>query len=170
MVLSSNGTLSLLLRGSGARDDPQVFSSAADGYTAAVTVATPPGYSPYPDAGDFLDWVGPVHSRIDDDRRVFGLRIEERHRNRAGAAQGGLLATLVDFALGRAVQADDDDGRSPTTVSLTTDFLGAVHVGDWVEARTRVERVGGILAFADCSLSVDGNERVRARGVFSLPG
>ena len=134
-----------------------------------MSAATPPGYSPYPDAGAFRDWVGPVHSRMDGAERVFGLRIEERHRNRAGAAQGGLLATLVDFALGRAVQADDGSEQPPATVSLTTDFLGVVHVGEWVEARTRVERVGGTLAFADCSLSVDSNERVRARGVFSLP-
>lgn len=152
-----------------ARDEAAgAFLSAARGYTSPVTTATPQGYSPYPDAGAFLDWVGPVHSRSDDDGRVFGLRIEEHHRNRAGAAQGGLLATLVDFALGRAVQADDGGERPPATVSLTTDFLGAVHVGEWVEARTRVERVGGTLAFADCSLSVQGHERVRARGVFAL--
>jgi uncharacterized protein (TIGR00369 family) len=101
---------------------------------------------------------------------VLGLRIEERHLNAAGAAQGGLLVTLVDFALGRAVHAEIEGEDRPLTVSLTTDFLRAVDAGDWVEARTRVERVGGKLAFADCSLTVDGREAVRARGVFAVVG
>ena len=39
-------------------------------------------------------------------------------------------------------------------------------VGDWIESRTRVERVGGTLSFADCSLTVEGREIVRARAVW----
>ena len=101
---------------------------------------------------------------------MLGLRIEEHHLNGAGAAQGGLLVTLVDFALGRAVHAEIEGEDRPLTVSLTADFLRGVEAGDWVEARTRVERVGGTLAFADCSLSVDGREVVRARGVFGVAG
>jgi acyl-coenzyme A thioesterase PaaI-like protein len=53
-------------------------------------------------------------------------------------------------------------------VSLTTDFLGAAKEGDFVEARTEVERLGGTLAFADCSLTVDGREIVRGRAVFAV--
>jgi acyl-coenzyme A thioesterase PaaI-like protein len=54
------------------------------------------------------------------------------------------------------------------TVSLTTDFLGPARVGDWLEAHTKVERIGGKLAFADCSLTVDGAEVVRGRAVFAM--
>jgi acyl-coenzyme A thioesterase PaaI-like protein len=52
-------------------------------------------------------------------------------------------------------------------VSLTTDYLRAVEPGSWLEAHTRVDRLGGTLAFADCSLTVDGEEVVRARAVFA---
>ena len=41
---------------------------------------------------------------------------------------------------------------------LTVDFLNPANAGDWIESRTRVDRVGGMLAFADCSLSIDGSE------------
>jgi uncharacterized protein (TIGR00369 family) len=99
---------------------------------------------------------------------VFGLRVQERHRNVAGAAHGGLLATLVDFSLGRAIAHGLEGGDAPATVSLTTDFLGAVRVGDWLEAHTKVERLGGTLAFADCSLTVEGREVVRGRAVFAV--
>jgi uncharacterized protein (TIGR00369 family) len=122
------------------------------------------GFSPIPDAGPFLAHVGPVL----EDGDVVGLRVEARHLNQSGMAQGGLLATVVDFALGRAIRASADDGQRAATVSLTTDFLGAAREGDFVEARAKIERLGGTLAFADCSLTVDGREIVRGRAVFAV--
>jgi uncharacterized protein (TIGR00369 family) len=119
-------------------------------------------FQPVPDPGPFLEHVGPVLA----DGDVIALRIAARHLNRAGSAQGGLLATLVDFALGRAIHATAESRA--VTVSLTTDYLGAAQEGDLVEARTEVERLGGTLAFADCSLTVDGREIVRGRAVFAV--
>ena len=128
-------------------------------------MSVPDGFAPFEEGGDFVDLVGPVHVRGEGPERVFGLRVDERHRNAAGKAHGGLLATLVDFALGRAVEAADSAG---VTASLTTDYLKAVEPGDWVEAHTQVEKAGETLAFADCSLTVDGREVVRARAVFAV--
>ena len=122
------------------------------------------GFSPIPEPGPFLEHVGPVL----EDEDVVGLRIEARHLNRSGMAQGGLLATVVDFTLGRAIRASADDGQRAATVSLTTDFLGAAREGDLIEARATIERLGGTLAFADCSLTVEGREIVRGRAVFAV--
>jgi acyl-coenzyme A thioesterase 13 len=119
-------------------------------------------FAPIAEPGPFLEHIGPVLA----DGDALGLRIEPHHLNRSGSAQGGLLTTLVDFALGRAIRASAD--RRAVTVSLTTDFLGAAKEGDFVEARTEVERLGGTLAFADCSLTVDGREIVRGRAVFAV--
>jgi uncharacterized protein (TIGR00369 family) len=130
-------------------------------------VSPPESFEPLTDCGEFIDLVGPVHASGEGADRVLGIRIEDRHRNLAGAAHGGLLATLCDFALGRAVNAGGDhDGA--VTVSLTVDYLGPAKPGDWVEAHTEVERLGGSLAFADCSLRVEAREVVRARAVFAL--
>lgn len=133
-----------------------------------MSSAAPPGFTPLEGSGDFLELVGPIHIREGGERTVLGLEIAERHRNPAGAAHGGLLATLVDSSLGWAIRNDSDGEAKPVTVSLTTDYLGPVSVGDWVEAHTEVERLGGKLAFADCSLKVEGRELVRARAVFAL--
>jgi acyl-coenzyme A thioesterase 13 len=122
------------------------------------------GFAPIPDPGPFLEHVGPVL----EDGDVLGLRVEAQHLNASGMAQGGLLATLVDFAMGRAIRASTEEGRRAATVSLTTDFLGAANEGDFVCARTEVERLGGTLAFADCSLTVEGREIVRGRAVFAV--
>ena len=128
----------------------------------------PEGFEPFPEGGPFIELVGPVHARGEGDDRVLGLRLEERHANAGGAAHGGLLATFVDFALGRAIRAGMEEDRDAATVSLTTDFLTPAHPGDWVEATTEVERLSGRLAFADCSLRVGDREVVRGRAVFAV--
>jgi uncharacterized protein (TIGR00369 family) len=130
----------------------------------------PDGFAPFPDQGPFLEHVGPVQVRDGDDGLVLGLRAEDRHANHRGTIQGGLLSTFADFALGRAIEADAEDGRDRATVSLTVDYLKPARPGDWIESRTRVERVGGTLAFADCSLTVEGREIVRARSVWVVAG
>ena len=81
-----------------------------------------------------------------------------------------MLSTFADFALGRAIEADAEDDNVRATVSLTIDFLRPAQPGDWIEARTRVERVGGTLAFADVALSVGEREVVRARAVWVVAG
>ena len=135
--------------------------SAADG------PAVPDGFAPFEEGGDYIGLIGPPYARGEGEARVFGLLVEERHQNVIGKAHGGLLATLADFALGRAVAAAGPPG---VTASLTIDYMKAVAVGDWIEAHTEVEKAGDTLAFADCSLTVDGREVVRARAVFAVAG
>jgi acyl-coenzyme A thioesterase 13 len=133
-------------------------------------VDAPDGFTPFENQGPFLGQVGPVLVRHTDDGPILGLRVEERHANHRGTVQGGLLSTLADFALGRAIEADADDGKDRATVSLTVDFLKPAKPGDWIESRTRVDRVGGTLSFADCSLTVEDKEIVRARAVWVVAG
>ena len=130
----------------------------------------PAGFHEFEPQGPFLEHVGPIQVRHDDDGPVFGLRAEERHTNHRGTVQGGLLATFADFALGRAIETDAEDDKDRATVSLTVDYLKPAKVGDWIESRTRVDRVGGTLAFADCSLTVDDREIVRSRAVWVVAG
>lgn len=124
----------------------------------------PAGFTVH-DAGPFLDHIGPLWVDTGGDR--FGLRVEGRHLNRGGTTHGGLLATLVDTAMGHAVRRSAD-ADAAATVSLTTDYLGPAKQGDWVQTTTEVERLGGRLAFVDCSLRVEDREVVRARAVFTL--
>ena len=130
--------------------------------------APPAGFTEIDDPGPFLAHVGPLYLR-DDDGPVLGLRAADEHANAAGAVQGGLLATLCDAACGRAIRARADDGISgAVTISLTIDYLAPAKPGAWLEARSEVEKLGGRLAFADCSVTADGREVVRARAVFSV--
>jgi uncharacterized protein (TIGR00369 family) len=105
---------------------------------------------------------------FEHDGTVTRLQTDERHANAGGAIHGGLLATLCDTAVGHAVREEADDISGAVTVSLTVDYLAPAKPGSLLEARTDVEKLGGRLAFADCRLSADGKEVVRARAVFSV--
>jgi acyl-coenzyme A thioesterase 13 len=129
----------------------------------------PKGFVPVENQGTVLEHIGPIHLR-EGGELVLGLRADERHVNHRGSIQGGLLSTFADFALGRAIEADADDDRDRATVSLTVDFLKPARPGNWIESHTRVDRVGGTLSFADCSLTVEGTEIVRARAVWIVAG
>ncbi len=130
----------------------------------------PDGFTSYPDQGPFLESLGPIQVLERGDELILGLRVHERHTNHRGTVQGGVLSSFAAFALGRAIEADADDGRDRATVSLTVDYLKPVMPGDWVESRTRVERVGSTLSFADCALRVGDREVVRARAVWVTAG
>ena len=132
-------------------------------------MSTPDGFVPFPDQGPFLEHIGPIHAG-EGEGLVFGVQIEERHANRRGTVHGGMLCTFADFALGRAIEADAEDGRDRATVSLTVDFLKPAQPGDWIEARTVADRVGGTLSFADCTLSVGERVVARARAVWVVAG
>jgi acyl-coenzyme A thioesterase 13 len=80
--------------------------------------------------------------------------------------QGGLLSTVRGLRARSRDRSRREDGKDRATVSLTVDFLKPARPGDWIESSTRVDRVGGTLAFADCSLVVEDREIVRARAVW----
>ena len=130
----------------------------------------PQGFSPFPEQGPFVEYVGPIHVRDGGGELVLGLRAEERHANHRGTVQGGLLATFADFTLGRAIAADAEDGRERATVNLGVDYLAPAKPGDWIEARAQVDRVGGTLSFANCTLTAGDRVIARARSVWVVAG
>lgn len=132
-----------------------------------MTDNIPEGFVPWPRSSPYLDVVGPFYFKEGGGEKIWGLRIEERHTNRRGLAHGGLMMTLADIALGYSALMSQDPPAQAVTVSLTTDFAGSAKVGDWVEARADVQRVGKRVAFANCYISVDGERLVRASAVFS---
>jgi acyl-coenzyme A thioesterase 13 len=130
----------------------------------------PSGFSPFPNQGPFLEHIGPIMVSETSDELVLGLQTTDHHANHRGTVQGGVLSTFADFALGRAIETDAEDGKDRATVSLTVDYLKPAMPGDWIESRTRVDRVGSTLSFADCSLCVGDREIVRARAVWVVAG
>jgi uncharacterized protein (TIGR00369 family) len=59
------------------------------------------------------------------------LTIDGRHLNRSGLVHGGILATMLDVALGYTGIYSDEPGRTrrAVTLTLTTSFLGQARSG-----------------------------------------
>ncbi len=71
----------------------------------------------------FSDLVGVEPQEGDDGSVRLGLLAEERHLNPAGTVHGGVIATLIDVAMGRAAESQMDDDQVPATIELKTNYL-----------------------------------------------
>ena len=133
-------------------------------------MSVPDGFKTFDNQGPYLEFIGPIQVKDEDGELVLGLQTEERHANHRGTVQGGLLSTFADFALGRAIGAEADGADERATVSLTIDYLKPANPGDWIEARSHVDRVGSTLSFADTTLTAGDRVIARARAVFVTAG
>jgi len=99
---------------------------------------------------------------------VLGWEAREEHLNLQGLVHGGVLATLLDTAMGLAIRSALEPGRRHVTIEMGVHYLRPAHPGR-LRARGRVARIGREIAFADAEV-VDAQDRVlaRATGTFSV--
>jgi uncharacterized protein (TIGR00369 family) len=87
---------------------------------------------------------------VDEGVAVFRCLPDASWLNPLGLIHGGLLCTLLDSAMGVAVQTTQPVGRGYATIELKVSFLKPMaYDGTEVEARGRVLRVGRRIAFTE---------------------
>lgn len=127
----------------------------------------PEGFAALFRSNPFQDAIGPFFYRPSGQGFVIGIRIADKHCNARGTAHGGFLVTLADMALGYTAEASGDPPFKLTTVNISADFAGYARVGDWLEARVDIQKIGRRLVFANAFLMA-GSERIaRVSGVFA---
>lgn len=99
---------------------------------------------------------------------TLGWNARDEHLNLQGLVHGGMLATLLDTAMGLAIRSALEPGRRHVTIEMGVHYLRPAHPGR-LRARGRVARIGREIAFADAEV-LDGQDRVlaRATGTFSV--
>jgi acyl-coenzyme A thioesterase 13 len=137
------------------------------GTEEAAMNGAPEGFELLGRTSPLVNLLGPFYARGEGDDLVLGLRVTEKHTNSRGFAHGGVLLTLADVALGYAAEGSVDPPARLITASVSADFAGSAELGDWVEARVDVQRVGGRMAFANAYLHVGDRRVVRASAVFA---
>lgn len=75
------------------------------------------------------------------------------HANAAGGVQGGLIATLLDAAMGDAVREGLEEGQQVATVQLTVTYLNPGTPGDTLTATAEVRKRGGKLVMLEGDVS-----------------
>ena len=91
----------------------------------------------------------------------------DEHLNSAGTLHGGVLATLVDTAMGAAVRSATDDGDVPATSQLTVTYLRPGKPGP-LEVTAQVRTRGEHLTVCDADVEQDGRGLVHAVATFAL--
>ncbi len=89
---------------------------------------------------------------------VFAAEPKEFHYNPLGTVHGGVIATLLDSALGCAVQSMLPAGTSYTTLEIKVNYLRSITIKTGtVYCKGKIIHVGGRIATAEGSLTdVDG--------------
>src|SRR6266404_2419393 len=115
----------------------------------------------------FLSLVGPLWHRLVDSEHEYALVAQDKHHNRRGLVQGGLLMTFADRSCG--MTARYVSGR-PTlaTVQLDTHFVDSGKIGDILISRPRVVRSTRSLIFVTTEVTADKRCIVMASGVFKI--
>lgn len=107
-----------------------------------------------------------VESEDDGDSCVV-LDASDDHLNPRGAVHGGVLATMIDAAMGTAVASTG--GESPVTISLTVTYLAPGRPGR-LEARAQVRKRGKRLMVVEAEVLQDGDVVADALGTFAVTG
>jgi len=70
--------------------------------------------------------LGLSFDELERGRTVFSIVADEMHENPMGTMHGGIVATLVDTAMGCAVSSTLSADESFTTLELSTNFVRAI--------------------------------------------
>jgi acyl-coenzyme A thioesterase PaaI-like protein len=126
----------------------------ADGWTIVETAG-------------FLHLIGPLWQRLADGGHEYALITQDKHHNRRGLVQGGVLMTFADRTCG--MTARYVSGK-PTlaTVQLDTHFVEAGKIGEVLMSKPRVVRSTRSLIFISTEVTVDRRCIAMANGVFKI--
>jgi acyl-coenzyme A thioesterase PaaI-like protein len=126
------------------------------------------GWESYTDAG-FIGLVGPLWQRSNGEGFDYAFLAVDKHHNRRGVVQGGMLMTFADRSMGMTCW--HANGRKPqATVQLDMHFVDAVQVGEFVEAKCRVVRRTRAIVFMEGELVVGERIVATAKGVWKVLG
>jgi acyl-coenzyme A thioesterase PaaI-like protein len=115
----------------------------------------------------FVHLVGPFWQRIVDGVQQYALITEDKHHNRRGLVQGGLLMTFADRSCGMAARFVS--GRQTlATVQLDMHFVDSGKIGEILFAVPRVLRTTRSLIFVTTEVTAGDRCIASASGVFKI--
>lgn len=117
---------------------------------------TEPGMSP------FWDYIGMKEQIIEDGYAELRIDITPDLLQRRGTVHGGVLATLIDGAVGSAVRSVLSEEEISPTVELKINYLRPAK-GEYLIAKSKLYHRGGTLAVGQAEI-YDSNENLVAIG------
>ncbi len=119
---------------SAGHDHSAPFDPAADGWV----LDDEPGH---------IAHLGPFWERVVDGRGEYAFVVAPKHLNRNRAVHGGMLATLLDHAVGCVCFLELGEDAHLATIELGTHFIREARLGDFVVCRVSVVRTTAMILF-----------------------
>jgi acyl-coenzyme A thioesterase PaaI-like protein len=119
------------------------------------------------DTTGFLHLIGPLWQRAVDNTHEYALATEDKHHNRRGLVQGGVIMTFADRSCGMTARYVSGKPHL-ATVQLDTHFVEAGKIGDLLISRPHVVRTTRSLIFITTEVTVDDRVIAMASGVFKI--
>jgi uncharacterized protein (TIGR00369 family) len=116
---------------------------------------------------DFKALLGVRDETAEEGQARLELDATDRHLNQSGAVHGGVLASLVDMAMGLAVRSLGDDSDVPATSQLTTTYLRPGQPGTLV-VTAEVRKQGDNLTVCEAGVEQLGKPLVHALATFAV--
>ena len=119
------------------------------------------------DTTGFIHLIGPLWQRVVDGEHEYALVAQDKHHNRRGLVQGGVLMTFADRTCG--MTARYASGRTTlATVQMDTHFVESGKIGETLMSKPRVVRSTRSLIFVSTEVTVDKRCIAMASGVFKI--
>jgi acyl-coenzyme A thioesterase PaaI-like protein len=115
----------------------------------------------------FLYLIGPLWQRIVDGEHEYALITEDKHHNRSGLVQGGVLMTFADRTCGMTARYVSGKPKL-ATVQFDTHFVEAGKIGEVLISKPHVVRSTRSLIFITTEVTVDRRCIAMASGVFQI--
>ena len=122
------------------------------------------------DDKSFKDVLGVEVESTEDGRSRLTLEASPDHLNEGGTVHGGVLASLVDMAMGEAVRSsigEDSDQSVPATSQLTVTYLRPGKPGG-LTVTAEVSKQGDNLTICEADVEQDGKALAHALATFAL--
>jgi uncharacterized protein (TIGR00369 family) len=115
----------------------------------------------------FGELVGPIWRREQNGQPQFGFTVAPKHLNRSGNLHGGMLMTLADQAMAMTARVATG-GKRHATIELNIQFVGAVKLGEFVEAHPEVVRATRSVVFMQAKMFVGTRTVVTTNGIWKI--
>jgi acyl-coenzyme A thioesterase PaaI-like protein len=109
----------------------------------------------------------------EDGEYDMGFYIRPEHvRSPQGHAGGGILLAAADYLMGfvlyKKLFKGGEANFHPTTVTMTTDFLGSPMQGDWISASVQILKIGRQVCSVQCLFTCKDKNILRASASYIL--
>jgi len=119
------------------------------------------------EATGFISHVGPLWQRTVEGIHEYALLTEDKHHNRRGVVQGGVVMTIADRTCGMTARCITGQ-PAMVTVQFDTQFIDATRIGELMISRPRLVRATRRLIFMQTEITAAERTVATASGVFRI--